>query len=150
MKQFFKGVMEWKTSACLIFTAAMFIYLCFSLVFDNHEVSTTMLWTLFWVSAAGSLIQAVCFSNWIIKKMRYTWRSLLFVLLFLPTLTLAAWAGEWFPMEQTGAWIMFIGMFFLIFVVMTIGFDIYFRITGRKYDGMLGQYRKEKEQKEQD
>ena len=147
MKQFLKAVVRWKTSVCMTFTAAMFLYLFFSLVFGNHQVSTALLWTLFWASAAAALIQAVCFSDWIIKKLRYTLRSLLFVALFLPTLTLLAWKGEWFPMEQAGAWAMFIGMFFLIFIVMTIGFDIYFRITGRKYDGMIGQYRREKEEK---
>lgn len=150
MKKFLKGVVEWKTSACMIFTAAIFIYLVFSLIFDNHEASTALLWGLFWVSAAGSLIQAICFSDWIIKKMRYTLRSLLFVLLFLPTLTFAAWKTEWFPMDKTGAWAMFIGIFFLIFIVMTVGFDIYFRITGRKYDGLIGQYRREKEKEEKD
>lgn len=45
---------------------------------------------------------------------------------------------------------MFIGIFFLIFLVMTIGFDIYFRVTGRKYDGLIGQYRKKKEDAEND
>ena len=147
MKHFWKGVMEWKTGASLIFTGAMFFYLFFSWLFDNRTVSTTMLWTLLLVSIAASLIQGICFSSWIIKKMRYTRRSLLFVLLFLPTLAFAAWKAEWFPMEKAGAWAMFIGMFFLIFIVMTVGFDIYFRITGRKYDGMIGQYRKEKEEK---
>ena len=114
MKKFLKGVVEWKTSACMIFTAAMFFYLFFC---------------------------------WIIKKMRYTRRSLLFVALFLPLLVLMAWRGKWFPMEQAGAWVTFFGMFFLTFIGMTIGFDIYFRITGRKYDGMIGQYRKQKEEK---
>lgn len=147
MKQFLKGLVEWKTSACMIFTAAIFFYLFFCWVYGTREVSTAVLWTLFWASAAASLIQAVCFSDWIIKKMRYTRRSLLFVLLFLPTLTLAAWKGEWFPMERAGAWAAFLGMFFLTFVGMTMGFDIYFRITGRKYDGLLGQYRREKEEK---
>ena len=147
MKEFWKGVMEWKTGASLIFTGAMFFYLFFSWLFDNQTVSTTMLWALLLVSIAASLIQGICFSNWIIKKMRYTRRSLLFVLLFLPTLAFAAWKAEWFPMEKAGAWAIFIGMFFLIFIVMTIGFDIYFRITGRKYDGMIGQYRREKEEK---
>ena len=147
MKQFLKGVMEWKASTCYLYTGAMVIYLFFSTVFQNNEISLTMLWTLFAVSVAATLIQGICFSSWIFKKMRYTWRSLLFVVLFLPLLTFAAWKAEWFPMERTGAWVMFIGMFFLIFIVMTIGFDIYFRITGRKYDGMLGQYRKEKEEK---
>lgn len=145
MKKFLKGLVAWKMSACAIFTAAVFLYLVFCLIYDTREVSTAMLWGLFWVSAAGSLFQAVCFSNWLIKKLRYTWRSLLFVLLFLPVLALAAWKMEWFPIEQAGAWAMFIGIFFLIFLVMTVGFEIYFRITGRKYDGLIGQYRKQKE-----
>ena len=81
MKKFLKGVVEWKTSACMIFTAAMFFYLFFCWVYGTREVSTGMLWTLFWASACASLIQAVCFSDWIIKKLRYTWRSLLFVAL---------------------------------------------------------------------
>lgn len=145
MKKFFKGLVEWKISACAIFTAAMFIYLFFCLIYNDREVPTSMLWGLFGVSAAGSLFQAVCFSDWLIKKMRYTWRGLLFVLLFLPTLTFAAWKLEWFPTDKAGAWAMFIGIFFLIFLVMTIGFDVYFQVTGRKYDGLIGQYRKKKE-----
>lgn len=147
MKQFLKGIMEWKTAVCLMYTAAMVIYLFFCTVYGQQDIPLSMLWALLLVSMAGSLIQAVCFSTWIIKKMRYTWRSLLFVLLFLPTLSIAAWKMEWFPIEKTGAWVMFIGIFFLIFLVMTIGFDIYFQITGRKYDGMIGQYRREKEEK---
>ena len=147
MKQFLKGVMEWKASVCYLYTGAMFLYLFFSTVFHNDEISLTMLWTLFLVSVLATLIQGVCFSNWIFKKLRYTWRSLLFIALFLPTLTLMAWQADWFPMDQAGAWAVFIGMFFLTFIVMTIGFDIYFRITGRQYDGMLGQYRKQKEEK---
>ena len=148
MKEFLKGVMKWKTGTCFLYTGSMVIYLFFCLVFDNREVSTTLLWTLLLASAAGTLIQTVCFTDRIIKKMRYTLRSLLFVALFLPTLTLAAWAGDWFPMEQAGAWAMFIGIFFLIFLVMTVGFDIYFQVTGRKYDGLIGQYRRKKEEEE--
>ncbi len=147
MKQFWKGMMEWKTGASLMYTGAMFFYLFFCWVYGTEEVPTAMLWALMLVSVVGSLLQAVCFSDWIIKKMRHTWRSVLFVSLFLPTLSVAAWKMEWFPTEKAGAWAMFIGMFFLIFIVMTIGFDIYFRITGRKYDGMIGRYRKEKEEK---
>ena len=124
MKQFLNGVVQWKTSTCLIFTASMFIYLTMSLLFDNSQVSTALLWTLFWVCAGAALLQGVCFSTWIFKKMRYTWRSLLFVALFLPALTLAAWKGAWFPMERAEAWIMFVGIFFLIFIGMTIGFEV--------------------------
>jgi len=148
MKQFLKGVMEWKAAVCLMYTAAMVIYLVCCLAFGIREVSTSMLWTLLLICIAGSLFQAVCFSGWIIKKLRYTLRSLLFVLLFLPTLSFIAWKTEWFPTENAGSWAMFLGLFFLIFAVMTVGFEIYFRIAGRKYDGVIGQYRKQKEEDE--
>ena len=137
MKRFFKGVMALKTAVCALYTGAMVIYLFFCLVFDNQEVSVSMLWTLLLACVLGALLQAVCFSDWIIRKMRYTLRSL----------SLLAWKADWFPVEQTGSWVTFIGSFFATFFVMTLGFDIYFRITGRKYDGLLGQYRREKEKR---
>ena len=33
----------------------------------------------------------------------------------------------------------------IVFAAMTLGFEMYFRVAGRKYDGLLGQYRKEHE-----
>ena len=63
--------------------------------------------------------------------------------------SLDAWKGQWFPTENGGSWVIFVGTFFGTFILMTIGFDIYFRITGRKYDGLLGQYRREKEENEE-
>lgn len=146
MKKFLKGVLEWKSAVCFMYTGAMAFYLFFCLVFNHQQVPVTLLWTLLLVCAVGALLQAVCYSEWIIKKMRYTLRSLLFVALFLPALSVAAWLGGWFPIERAESWAMFIGMFFVTFIIMTIGFDIYFRITGRKYDGILGQYRREKEE----
>ena len=145
MKRFLRGVIEWKAGVCFMYTGAMFIYLVFCLIFDNRSVSTTMLWTLFLACVLGALIQMLCFSEVVIKKMRYTLRSLLFVILFLPALAALGWKAQWFPTESLGSWLVFVSMFFIIFIAMTVGFDIYFRLTGRKYDGLLGQYRKEKD-----
>ncbi len=147
MKAFFKGVAKWKTGACLLYTGAMVIYLFFCTVFGHREVSLGMLWALLAVSVGSALIQGICFSDWVIKRMRYTWRSLLFVVLFLPLLSFTAWKMEWFPTGQLGSWALFIGMFFLIFIAMTVGFEIYYRAAGKKYDGLLGQYRRQKEEK---
>ena len=36
-----------------------------------------------------------------------------------------------------------LGLALVVFVAMTLGFEMYFRIAGRKYEGLLGQYRKE-------
>ncbi len=149
MKQFLRNIIEWKTGACILYTGSMTIYLLFCQIFDNREVSTSMLWMLLLCSVLGSFIQGICFSGWIIKRMRYTRRSILFIALFLPVLSVIAWKGQWFPADGWKSWGLFVVIFFAIFIGMTIGFDIYFRITGRKYDGLLGQYRREKEEKEE-
>ncbi|MCI9406464.1 MAG: hypothetical protein HFK04_06085 [Oscillospiraceae bacterium] len=148
MKRFFQGMIEWKRSASLLYTGAMVLYLFFCTIFGHMQISLTMLWTLLAVSLASALIQGICFSSWIIKKMRYTWRSFLFIALFFPLLSFTAWKAEWFPTEQLGSWVLFSAIFLLIFVVMTIGFHIYYRAAGKKYDGLVGRYRRQKEEEE--
>ena len=65
MKRFVEGILKWKTAACLMYTATMVIYLVFCLVFGNREVSTAMLWMLLLSCVCATLIQGICFSNWI-------------------------------------------------------------------------------------
>lgn len=146
MKRILKGAAEWKTSACLLYTGLMVIYLFFCTVSNQQQISLVYLWTLLAASLISSLIQGICFSNWIIKKMRYTWRSLLFITLCLPSLSLIAWKAEWFPLGRLESWVSFIVIFFLIFIIATIGFHIYYQAAGRKYDGLIDQYRRQKEE----
>ena len=51
------------------------------------------------------------------------------------------------PTGNMLSWLIFLGIFFAIFVVMTLGFEIYFQIQGKKYDGLLGQYREQQGQR---
>ena len=144
MKKFLKGVAELKTGISVLYTATMAIYLFFCTVYGRWEISLEMLWTLLAVSAAAAVIQTLCFSTWVIRKMPYMLRCVLFVALFLPLLMLAAWKTQWFPTAEPGAWAMFFGIFFLIFIGFTVGFEIYYRAAGKKYDGLIGQYRRQK------
>ena len=75
----------------------MVIYLFFCQVFGSREVSLTMLWSLLLVCGLGALLQGVCFSDWVFKRMRYVWRGLLFCLLYLPVLAVTGWKARWFP-----------------------------------------------------
>jgi len=43
-------------------------------------------------------------------------------------------------------WMLFAGIILVIFIGGTVSFEIYYYITGRKYDGLLGLYRKEKKE----
>ena len=112
MKQFFNGLMVWKSSACHLYTGLTVLYLILYRTAGVQEVPVGYLWSMLLASAIASLIQGVCYSSWIFKKMRYTRRSLLFVALFLPSLSLLAWKANWFPMDEAGAWLIFLGTFF--------------------------------------
>ncbi len=145
MKQFLASVMEWKSGACFLYTGSMVLYMVFLFLFDAQPERAALL-SLLLVSAAGSLIQFVVFTDRIIKRLRYSLRLLLFVGLFLPLLTAGAVLGRWFPLERQASWLLFAGIFLTVFLIFTAGFELYFYLTGRKYDGILGQYKKQREQ----
>ncbi|MEG2053683.1 MAG: DUF3021 family protein, partial [Oscillospiraceae bacterium] len=119
----------------------------FFLGYQSLEITTIL--SLLLVSAVGAFIQFLAFTGYIIKNLRYSIRMIIFVVPFAILLTACAVLFNWFPTEVTGAWIIFIGLFVLVFVGITIGFEIYFRVTGKKYDGLLGQYKKQQDGKSQ-
>ena len=74
MKKFLKFVAAWKTGASLMFSAAVAIYLVFCWFFGEARVPVGVLWGLLLACLAGSLLQGVCFSQWVIRRMRYSLR----------------------------------------------------------------------------
>lgn len=148
MKKLIRFVMEWKTWACYMFTGTMSLYLVIWLSLGEHLVPVSTLWSFLLVSALGTLLQCLCFTELVIRRMRYTGRLTLFGLLFLPVLSVIAWAFQWFPGEL-GEWLTFLGIFLVVFVVITLGFELKSWADGRKFDGLLGQYRREKERREE-
>lgn len=149
MKKAMSYILAWKTGACLSFTAAVIIYSVFAWSFGQRAVELRILLSLLLICALGAAIQLLCFTDYVIRKMRYTRRTLLFLALFFPLLSGTAWLFRWFPTEYVGAWLTFVGSFVVAFVLFTVGFEIYYRAAGRKYDGLLGQYRREKRSQEE-
>ena len=147
MRGFWRFVVEWKTAAALSYTAAVVIYTAISLALGGEMVSIRVLLSLLLICAVGSAVQYLCFTDHVLRSMRYTRRTLLFLALFFPLLAGTAWLFRWFPVEQAGAWLAFAASFVIAFVVFTLGFELFYRAAGRKYDGLLGQYRREKERR---
>ena len=147
MRGFWRFVVEWKTAAALSYTAAVVIYTAISLALGGEMVSIRVLLSLLLICSVGSGVQYLCFTDNILKTMRYTRRTLLFLALFFPLLAGTAWLFRWFPVEQAGAWLAFAASFVIAFVLFTFGFELFYRAAGRKYDGLLGQYRREKERR---
>lgn len=143
MKGLIKGVVEWKKYACMMFTGTVCVYGAVVWLMGGTALPLGMLFQLLVLSVLGTLIQGIAFSeDWLIRNMTYTKRMLLFVGLFLPFLTAFAVIFQWFPLDKLGNWAIFLLIFLVIFVVMVVSFELVFQMTGKKYDGLLGQYQK--------
>lgn len=144
MKKFFEVVMGLKERTGLIYSGSMFFYMFFLWVFKQEAAPLPMLFSLLVVSIAASVMQMVAFSNLVIKKLAYGWRMLVFFIPFGAILTAVAVACGWFPTDQLGAWALFGLSFVIISAVITGGIELYFRLSGRKWDDRLDWYRRQK------
>lgn len=142
MKKFMEGVLVWKTYACMMFTGSVIVFWMLAYFWKWDGISLAVLAQLFFLSVIGSLLQGIMFTEWLIKSMIYPVRLLLFAVMFLAVLSVFAWKGRWFPVGEFGNWLTFAVIFLVIFAVMTAGYEIYFRLAGKKYDGLLGERQK--------
>lgn len=149
MKKFWKAVLAMKTAVCCCYCAAVCVYMAVGFCLGWESLSIAMLFSLLLVCAAAGILQVLAFTELIIKGLAYGWRMVLFAVPFFAVLTAAALGFHWFPPEVGGAWITFAAIALAIFVAVSAGFELYFRLSGKKYDGLLGQYRKNREQSSQ-
>lgn len=149
MKRLLEFTLRAKIYACLIFTGTMLLYIVIGWLTGWADgMSFSTIFQMLVISLLGAFIQCFAFTDAVFKHMRYSRRALLFVCLFLPALAGFAMGFRWFPVENGYSWLIFLGIFLGIFVVMTASFEIYFRIQGKRYDGLLGQYRKDRDLRE--
>ena len=144
MKNFLEGVLAWKTAAALMFSASVVICIVLLLFLGEAVIPIPVLISLLLVSAGGTFLQMLAFTDRIIKKMRYAARMLLFAIPFLALLAANAYLFRWFPLDGALYWLLFVGIFLVTFIGGTVAFEIYFRVMGKKYDGLLGEYREQK------
>lgn len=144
MKKLLEAVIAIKERTALIYTASMCFYMFFLFVFKQESAPLPILFSLLLVSAAAGAMQLVAFSSLVIKKLAYGWRVVVFVVPFGAVLTAFAVGFHWFPTENAGAWLTFAAIFIVIFLAITAGIELYYRLSGRKYDDRLDWYRRNK------
>ncbi len=144
MRKFLEGVLTWKTYACMMFTGSVAVFWVIACFLGWEGIPLGVLLQLLLLSVIGSLLQGIIFTEWLIKSMAYPARLLLFAVTFLAVMSVFAWKGQWFPAGKFGNWLVFAGIFLAIFAAMTAGYEVYFRLTGKKYDGLLGERQKKR------
>ena len=142
MKKFFQVAAAIKETASLCYTGAMCFYLFFLWMFQQETAGLPILLSLLVVSVAAGTMQVAAFSNLFIKKLSYGWRMVVFVVPFFGLLTAFAVGFDWFPTGSAGAWVTFIAIFIVIFLFITVGIELYYRLSGRKWDDRLDWYQK--------
>lgn len=147
MKRFFQTVIAVKESAALNYTAAMCIYLVFLALFRQTAAPLSTLFSLLLASTAAGVMQVVAFTDLFIKKLAYGWRMAVFAVPFGAVLAGVAAGFGWFPAESAGAWALFLVIFLVIFLGITAGIEVYYRLSGRKYDDRLDWYRRNREKR---
>lgn len=141
MKKLKSIISQWLKASCIGFTCTVIIYMIITSAFGVYHLDISYLLGLLLMCVAGTLTQLVCFSDKIIKKMRYTRRLLLFSVMFLPLLSAIALIFKWFPTEVAASWITFFVIFLAVFIIVTLCFEVHYKISGKKYDGLLGEYK---------
>lgn len=138
MKKFLQFVGEIKTWGCLSFTGSLCIYTLIDTFWGDGVIACATVYQLLALCGVITLLQFVFFSGQVLKRPSYYVRMAVFCMLIFSACVAFAWAFGWFPMENLGAWGLFTIIFFLMFLIFCLGFEVYFRILGRKYDEALG------------
>lgn len=138
MKKFLELVAELKTWGCLSFSGALFIYTVIDTFWGDGLIPCSAVYQMLALCGVITFLQYVFFSGRVLKKPSYYMRMVLFCIPAFAVCAAFGWGFGWFPVTSGGAWLLFTGIFFLIFAVFCAGFEIYFRILGKKYDEALG------------
>lgn len=145
MRKFLQVAAAVKELAALCYTSAMCFYMFFLFIFRQETANLSVLFSLLLVCAAAGTMQVLAFSHLLFKKLAYGWRLVVFAVPFFTVLTAFAVGFDWFPTESVGAWVTFIAIFIVIFLFITAGIELYYRLSGRKYDDRLDWYRRNRE-----
>lgn len=146
MKKFLKLILELKTWGCLSFTGAVCIYSFIDAICGGEYMRHTLIWQLLAMCGIITVLQYVFFSGQVLKKPSYYIRLILFCGLIFAVCAGFAYIFRWFPLEEPGAWVSFVVIFVVAFLALCLGFEIYFRILGQKYNDRLGRVQRQNKQ----
>lgn len=124
----------------MAFTGCVILYVVVGMFFGFSALTFGLVWQFLAVSLICAGLQFIFFSGQVIKKLRYVWRSAFFFVCFYLALTAFAIGFAWFPFKIS-SFLIFTLIFFVIFFILLGVFEVYFRITGTRYNQQLDAYK---------
>ena len=125
---------------CYVFTATVGV----NLLLGAGDMSRSFLWSFLLSSAVCGLLQTLCFTCLVIKKLSYGLRVLLFAAAMFVALSVIAMGFAWFPAGQMSGWIWLAVEFLLTLLITSLASELWFRRKEATYKRQLDAYRKNK------
>lgn len=143
MKRFLTVTFQIKSNACLFLTAMVIIAALVEIVWRIPLITPWRVIQYTALSGITALLQYLCFDPARLKNRSYAVRAVIFLPSLLAALVGFAVIFRWFPLNELTAWVIFIAIFAAIFLGLLAGFEIMFRVTGRRYTALLDQQRQD-------
>lgn len=128
---------------CIAFTIFMLMSMVFGMIFADEQAKQGILycWTIAGAMLAAVIMQLVFFTPFVIRKMSYALRAVLFGVCFYGVLAALAVAFDWFPADMPEAWISFTITYLVILALLTVVFTSFYRREMKQLNEKLAEYK---------
>lgn len=144
MKKFIETVAIIKSIAGMVFAGQVILFVVIGSFFGLSSISFSFIWQALAIALITGVLQFVAFTEAVIKRIKYSLRLVIFAMPLFIILAFFAVLFHWFPLS-IGAWLTFSMIFLFVFGAITAVFELYSRITGKRYNEKLNAYRHKSE-----
>ena len=142
MKKLVECLPQLLTNLCISFTVATLVFTAFD--YSKETMRRERIYEMLLICVVATVLQYILFSGNVVKRLSYLWRMVLFAGIMLLVVSACAALFQWFPMGQAGSWMVFVGCFLAGYVIISLVFEVGFRLRRKVYDDALGRYKKDR------
>lgn len=128
---------------CIAFTIFMLMSMVFGMIFADEQAKQGILycWTIAGAMLAAAIMRLIFFTPFVIRKMSYPLRTVLFGVCFYGVLAVLGAAFDWFPADEPVAWISFTVIYLVTLALLTVIFSALYRRETKRLNEKLVEYK---------
>ena len=147
MKKLLNFVLPLKSFAAMIFSGFICAYMVTGTLYSiilkdpfNYTIPFVFVLQGLVLSIVISSLWVIILGDTIIKKMRYLPRLIIFSISLMVVLVLCLLTFFAIPTDWAKLWLIVAGLVVMGIIALSILFELYYRITGKRYTEMLREY----------
>ncbi|MDL2232523.1 hypothetical protein LJC63_02945 [Ruminococcaceae bacterium OttesenSCG-928-L11] len=141
MKRFMQYVAAIKTVTAFAFTGAIMLLTVAAMFLGKDAISIGIIWQTVFLALIFGTAQFVCFSENIFTKLRTPGRLTILSVVTLAALSIFAAVFKWFDIGNAINWLVFAGVYAVIFLIATTALRMVFRVGELRYNELLVAYK---------